>query len=128
MDLIALRDFRNVPALRLKQADKDGVEKTTLKDAIHDDHIHKGAIFSIGTAKTADRCTQEEKMLIGELLYTGAAAPASDEKIVKLVREDVEIEKKRLANAAKLDAATSNSALVKHLTDLIKGGAKAATA
>ncbi len=82
MKLIALRDFRN--NLKLK-----------IPGALHDDHVHQGAVFELDETddKTADT--------IAKLNAAGCVGNAEDPKTVKFVDGEVAAAKKREGAAAK---------------------------
>lgn len=108
MKLIALKDFRNVAALGLKQ---DG--KSKIKDAIHDDHIHKGAQFEIGSGKDLAALHKNEPgtaQIVAQLFVSKCVGDASDSEVVKAVQAEVEVDKKREANAKKIDQAAADAA------------------
>lgn len=101
MKLIALRDFRNVAQLRLKDGDD-----SIVKDAVHDDHVHKGAVFEIGKEQSLEALRKKDlpsAQIVAHLIASGAVGDASDNKLVEKVGTEIAVEKKRLANAAKLD-------------------------
>lgn len=124
MELIALKDFRNVNNLRLKEEDKEGKRVSTVEGAPHDDHIHKGARINIGSGKTLKDIQKSDPataQVIASLVVSGCVGDASDKEVVKAVEEDLAIDKKRAANAAKLNEAAGDSALVKQLISQLKG-------
>lgn len=131
MDLIALKDFRNVQHLRLKEEDKDGKVTSTVDGSIHDDHIHKGARFSIGTGKTLKDVQKQDAALaqaIASLSVAGCVGDANDKELCRLVAEEIALDKNRAEHAKKLNAAASDSALVQQLVAALKGGGIAAPA
>lgn len=101
MKLIALKDFRNVPALRLTD---DG--KSTVDKAVHDEHIHKGAVFDIGAGKTLDELRKSDRPtaeIVAQLVVAGCVGEANDAKVVAAVKEDLAQDSRRQATAEKLD-------------------------
>lgn len=115
MDLIALRDFRRTPDLK----------DIEVQGAIHENHIHMGATFSIGTAKELKDLSVRDRQLVAHLAFAKCVGDATDPKVVKAVKEEIAVNERREKNAAKLNAAADSSALVAQLTALV---AKAAAA
>ena len=119
MKLIATKDFRNVQALRLKSDDGESL----VKDAVHADHVHKGAVFDIGSAKDleglrkADRPTAE---IVAQLIVAGVVADANDAKAVQAVREELAVEEKRTKNAAALNVNASLAAAGSAVVEALK--------
>ena len=76
MKLIAKRDFVNID------------KAITLADAKHPDHIHLGAIFTIGAKPETefDQLSQREKSLVYQLNGADCIADGDDPKIVKRVQ------------------------------------------
>lgn len=121
MKLIATRPFRNVASLGLKE-ERDGKMVSTIEGSQHDDHVHKGAIFSIGpenlTLNGSD--TENGKVVshlqklnkvnpqaaynISLLVHAGCIADATDKKAVEKVKLSIEEDASRESNAKKLDA------------------------
>ncbi len=80
MKLIALRDFRNPNPKLIKPT-----------DAIHEDHIHKGARFEI------DENAKGNDELIAQLNAANAIGDADDEKTCRAIDKEVALEKKKAA-------------------------------
>lgn len=117
MKLIALRDFSNVKSLK-------GYIKIPASEKVHDNHVHKGFTFEIGT-KDSPKEMQEsgelnEAIAAAHLIYAGCAGDATDEKIVKRVKDEITVDKKREATAAKLDEEASKNSAGEALTRLIE--------
>lgn len=110
MKLIALKDFRNVPALSLE-----------IKDALHPLHVHKGATFELGKGDTLKDCSKPDQELLAHLNLAGCIGDANDEAVVKAVKAEVAADKKREEAAAKANAAAGDSALVAQLLAVLKG-------
>lgn len=99
MKLIATKDFRNVQALRLKSDDGDSL----VKDAIHADHVHKGAVFEIGSGKDLDALKKIDRPtaeIVAQLIVAGVVADANDAKAVQAVRDEIAVDENRAKNAA----------------------------
>lgn len=115
MKLIALRDFAKV-------GDLEAVE---IDGLTHPRHIHKGAVFEIGNAKNLLEMNKTEKAnaaLVAQLFVSRCIGDATDEKVVKAVKEEIELDKKREANAAKLNEAAQTSHLGEALLTMLKQG------
>lgn len=110
MKLIALKDFRNVPGLELE-----------IKDAQHDNHVHKGATFEIGKYDVLKDCSKTDQQTVAQLIVSGCVGDATDEKVVKAVKLEVEADEKREKAAAKANSAANDSALVQQLIAMLKG-------
>lgn len=93
MQLIAIRNFRN-PGRALE-----------IEEPVAPDHVHKGAIFEIGGKAPFDKLNRTDKELVVQLNAAQCIADATDEKIVKAVRAELEEESK--AAKAKAAAATA---------------------
>jgi hypothetical protein len=118
MDLIAKRDFALVKPLR-------GILK--IADARHPDHVHKGATFSLGTAKTFQGLREENAALaqtVSVLDYAGCIADATDEKAVKAIKEEIAIEARRVEKLSKKSDNSEMAALTEQLTALLAKAAK----
>jgi len=118
MKLIALKDFAN----------NFGLE---VEDPLHERHVHAGAIFDIGQGKTLEELRKKEvpaAMLVAQLTVAGCVGDATDEKVVKAVKESVAQDRKREETAKKLQQAADGSALVAQLTALLQKAASAAPA
>ena len=125
MKLIAKRSFRNVASLRLKDDGKSVVDGST-----HDDHIHKGAIFSIGDDKfklnnddlfklrKSDSAAAE---VVSLLVHSDCIGDATDAKVVEAVKLSIAEDEKREANAKKLDQAAQNQSVVNQILTMLKG-------
>ena len=108
MNLIAIRNFRNVDCLRLKENGK-----STVAGAIHNDQVHKGALFSIGKFKTVDEGCKTDlpnARLIFELIRSGAAAPADDAKLVQRIQTEIAADAQAAATSAANARALTNQA------------------
>ena len=119
MKLIAIKDFRNVQLLRLKSDDGDSL----VKDAIHADHVHKGAVFDIGAGKDLDALKKSDRPtaeLVAQLIVAGVVAEANDEKAVKAVKEEIALEEKRAKNAAAVNLNASLAAAGSAVIDALK--------
>ena len=91
MKLIALRDFRNIGG---------AIE---IKDALHDLHIHKGAIFTIGQGNdlvVMKRLDRDSVELIGRLSLANCIGDATDATLVARVEAELADEAKREADRA----------------------------
>jgi hypothetical protein len=120
MKLIALHNFRNVPALRLK----DDGGKTTIENAVHDDTIHKGATFEIGRAKDLDEMRKTDRPnaeIVAQLFVSGCIGDATDVKIVKAVNDELAAEAKREEHFAKLNEAASLQAAGHAAVEAVRG-------
>jgi hypothetical protein len=91
MKLIAKRDFRNVG---------NAIE---IENAIHPDHIHKGALFVVGVDEKTpyEKLNKTDQAFVATLNAADCVADGSDEKIVRLVMAEVTAEKKSKADAEK---------------------------
>jgi hypothetical protein len=101
MDLIATRSFRNVPF-------KD-FGRITVPNALHDDHVHKGAIFEIGTAETLKGLAKEDQKaaeLTARLLMAKCVEPATPETIAR-VSAELEQDRVRAERVAQANAAAT---------------------
>lgn len=116
MNLIALKDFRNVQSINL-----------TLEDALHENHVHKGATFEIGKGAKLKDCSKPEQELIAQLILAGCVGDATDKAVVEAVNKEVKADKAREAAAAKTNAAANDSALVQQLIALLKGSQQKTT-
>ncbi|MEI6783483.1 MAG: hypothetical protein WCQ21_21530 [Verrucomicrobiota bacterium] len=91
MKLIALRDFRNIGG---------AIE---IKDARHDLHIHKGAIFTIGQGDdlvAMKRLDRDSVELIGRLSMAGCIGDATDAVLCAKVESELLDEARREAAIA----------------------------
>lgn len=129
MKLIALKSFRNVATLRLKE-DKDGKQVSTIDSALHDDHIHKGAIFSIGadnlklTAADLHKLAKQDASAanaVSLLVHAECVGDATDTKVVEAVKASVKEDETRESNAKKLDQSAQAQSVVLQLLQAIKG-------
>ena len=91
MKLIATRSFRNIGG---------AIE---IKDARHDLHIHKGAIFEIGQGNDIREMTKHDRdsvELIGRLSLAGCIGDATDATLVAKVEAELAAEASREAAQA----------------------------
>ena len=120
MQLIALRDFRNNLEPRLKIA-----------NAEHDDHIHMGAVFTIGVDRQGkdipdfENLSSAERTTVQLLKSADAIGDATDEKVVARVKKEIAAREKVKADEAKTKAAGSSADVVAQFLAAIKGAAKA---
>lgn len=126
MKLIATRDIRNVPALRLK--DENG--QTVINSPLNDEHIHRGSVFEIGTPNLRLNNADLLKMrktdaaaaeTVSMLVHAECVADALDEKAVKAVKDAIAADERKEDQAKKLDDTARNAAVV----DKILSAAKA---
>lgn len=118
MKLIALRDFAKVGPLKDLQ-----IETPT-----HPGQIDKGTIFEIGKAKTLPelvKANAAEGQLVATLVLAKSVGDGNDAEVVKAVREEIAIEKKRQETAAKLNEAAQTSHLSEALLAMLKKAAAA---
>jgi hypothetical protein len=95
MLLIAKRSFRN-PGRVLE-----------IENHQHPDHVHKGAIFSIGTEKaTFKELSPQDKTLVLQLNAAQCVADATDKKVLEAVKAEVE-EEERVAERQAREARTA---------------------
>ncbi len=116
MKLIAIRDFsNNVP------------DKLDIKDALHDRHVHKGAIFTVGDELPFDKLTKPDQALVALLNYSKCVGDATNKDVVARVQAEIAAEKKA-AEALKGTerSAGSNADLIAQLIAALKGSTKAA--
>lgn len=113
MKLIALRDFTNVKGLGLK-----------VKDQQHDNHIHEGAEFEIGTSATLKELEEADPAkarTVAQLIYAGCVGDATDAAVVKRVKENAAARKKReeaeAAASKKADLSAVGAAVVTAVTE-----------
>lgn len=83
-------------------------------------HIHKGATFSIGTAKNLKELPRDDRMLAAELIASGAVGDATDPKVVKTVQDEIAAEESRQSNLTRLDAAGSNAQVSALLQEVLR--------
>lgn len=108
MQFIALRDFYRTPDL----ADLD------IKDKINDRHIHKGAIFEIGTGKKALKdLSKPDQVIVATLALAKCVGDATDAKLVQAVKDEIALDKRREENAKKLN----DQAALSHLSSQLAG-------
>ena len=91
MKLIATRSFRNIGG---------AIE---IKDALHDLHIHKGAIFTIGQGNdlaAMKRLDRESVELLGRLSLAGCIGDADDATLIARVESELADEARREADRA----------------------------
>ena len=116
MKLIAMRDFRNVAILGLKEpSEKDPtVLVSKLSGVQHDDHVHKGCLFEIGAAKDLkglQKLERDKAVIVASLIAAGVAGEADDPKVVQSVKDEVEVDRKREARVKELDTRAQLSGL-----------------
>lgn len=131
MKWIAKRDFYRTPEL----ADVEitggckGAPTPVKNDAgllvspLHDNHIHKGAIFELGTSKDESELRTKndpKRKLIAQLRYAGCISDASDKDCVKRIEEDIATDIKRNAEVEKRNKQTAGSDAVEKLTAMIE--------
>lgn len=80
MKFIAIRDFRNHDPKNIK------VEGPVL----HPNHIHKGAFIEISTAKELNDMSNAERETVAKLGAACCIADASNEKLVKQIRQEAD--------------------------------------
>ena len=83
-----------------KRAFKNPGRKLSIKDALHPDHVHKGATFSIGTEKEVKNLNGDDQKMVLLLNVADCLGDATDEKIVRAVQAEVAAEKKAEAAQA----------------------------
>lgn len=82
MKFIGIRDFRNNCGLEIE-------------DALDPDHVHKGAVFSIGLDLPFELLTPSEQKLVSDLRREGCICDADDIERVRAVRDEIAVEQKR---------------------------------
>jgi hypothetical protein len=108
MELIAIRDFARVQGMQIINVGTEGVAHKVegRKDnCLHDNHVHKGARFSLGNWPPEElniNPINDEKKLASMLIF-GHCAVEATEKNIKRVMADVEADKRRAANHARLE-------------------------
>jgi hypothetical protein len=130
MKFIARKDFYRVPALAAlaiiggcKGAADFDTENG--KSSVHDNHIHIGAIFELGSSQTEaelEKGKDPQRQLIAQLRVAGCISNAADKEEVTAIEIAIATEKKRLAtvearsgNVAKDEAADKLIALLERL-------------
>lgn len=109
MNLIALRNFRNNHELEIE-------------GAIHEKHVHKGAIFSVGGKKEFKDLTKAEQRIVIELNQSECIGDANNTTLVKRIEAEVKAEKAAEAKAAATAiAAGSSEDTIKRLIEALKG-------
>ncbi len=83
MRFVATRDFSNNCGLEIK-------------NALHPNHVHKGAVFSIGLDLPFELLTPSEQKLVSDLRNAECICNADDAERVKMIRDEVATEKQRL--------------------------------
>lgn len=112
MKWIAKRDFYRTPELaevEIIGGCKGAPEPVKNKDGmmvspLHDNHIHRGAIFELGTSKDESELRTKndpKRKIIAQLRYAGCISDASDKDCVKRIEEDIATDVKRDATVAK---------------------------
>lgn len=137
MKWIAKRDFYRTPELAdveitggckgataLVEHEEEGHALDGKKvSSLHANHIHKGAIFELGTSQNeAELQTKKgdpKRRLIAQLRYAGCISDASDKECVKRIEEDIAIDNKRNAEVEKRNKQTAGSDAIEKLTALI---------
>jgi hypothetical protein len=117
MKLKASRDFRNNFEPRLKVSG-DGASGDD-----HEDHIHKGQNFEIGSADEFSKLSKAEKQVIGNLLSSDCIVFFSNKEASARIDAEVKQESKRLDNIAKADQASANASIVGQMLKLLQTGA-----
>ncbi len=84
MKLVATSDFRN-----------QAPDKISVAGALHPQHIHKGARFSIGDEKPLEKLTPEEKRLVVELNCAGRIVEPSQVELVAKIDAEVATESRK---------------------------------
>ena len=110
MKLIALKSFRNVASLRLRE--EDGASK--VDGSIHSDHVHKGAVFDVGAAKDLDGLRKADRPsaeIVAQLFIAGCIGDATDAKTVQAVKDELAAEARKEETAKKADAQSSAAQL-----------------
>src|SRR5580704_14578646 len=99
MKLIAIRSFKN-PERTLQ-----------IKDAVHPDHVHKGATFVIGEKLETpfEKLTKQEKLLVQHLTISNCVGDAFDAKVVSEVERELKFDADRAARDAERVAAIKAS-------------------
>lgn len=116
MKLIALRDFRNNTNPRLE-----------IEGAVHEDHVHMGAVFTVGTDKAGkdipdfEDLPKAEKELVQLLKGAEAIGDATDEKVLARVKREVAAREKSKAEDNKAKAAGSSADILAQLVAALKG-------
>lgn len=107
MKLIAAKDFFNSKSLRITLDKKDPLHR-------HDNMIHKGARFSIGTAESYKDLGPQEQEHVGTLLKHGCVVFDSRENEENGVtkRIDAEAKQENEAHQAALKPRKSQSELI----------------
>ena len=94
MKLIAKKNFYKTPQLADIKIDKP----------VHDNVIHKGAIFEIGSKPAFSDLSRDEQKLVATLRVAGCVGDASDSEVVARVKAEVDVDRKREARDAVLAA------------------------
>jgi hypothetical protein len=109
MKFIATHGFRNV------------AEKIKVENAQHPEHVHKGAIFEIGTAETLKGLAKEDQKaaeLAARLLMAKCVEPATPEAIAR-VQAELAHEQNRADREKKMNDAAKLQALGVGFQDLV---------
>jgi len=88
MRFVATRAFRNNCELEIK-------------GALHPDHVHKSAVFSIGGDLPLERLTPSEQNLVSQLRSAECICDADDAERVRVVGDEIATEEKREKRARK---------------------------
>jgi len=97
MELLAIRSFKN-PQRAL-----------VIENALHPDHVHKGATFEIGGKAPFEQLTGDDKKLVGLLNHAncvGLPTPANIAQVAAEVAEEAAREATRPAPQALFDKHT----------------------
>lgn len=113
MKLIALRNFRNTQNLDL---DEDGKF-----DPIHESHVHKGAVLSIGGNKEFKDLSKTQQSIVFQLNAANCVGNANDKDVVARVKAEVDEDAKAEAKAKSAHAAGGNEHLVKTIIETLAG-------
>ena len=108
MKYICTNPFPNPPGKPIVIADiKDDSGKVVVKQsAIHPDHVHKGAIFNIGTASEFKDLSPAERTLVAQLAVSkkiSEATPQTVERVNKEVAAEKLIAERDAVRDAKAD-------------------------
>lgn len=105
MKYICISDFPNPPGNPIVIADVDGRKQApiavkTINGKETQPHIHKGVIFSVGTASTFEDLAPGEKTLVAQLMVSKKIKEAKPE-VIKAVDLEVAADKGRAERDAK---------------------------
>ena len=106
MKLVARKDFANVPALGLKLNEKT-------EGFIHENHVHKGHRFEVGSTDIFDDLKETEKVIVAQLMVSKSAVINNDSNKHVIAKIDAEAKIERAAEkSASEKAATSLPELI----------------